>query len=306
MPNGSLFAVRDANAGRSRNTVDQYLAMDRAGRIAEFTDALLSIGVPIFHTLAADSHGDAFYGEVAAVPHVTDTQLEDCRTALGRLPALFSDGALVTPTAVPRPASGARTRTARRTPISTATKATGSATRTGRGPASPPSSASSAMNARSRACVTRLGHLMVRDRREAVDGLDDVLAVCAGIDAATDPGTRALEACDVLARWDRRADPDSRGAQVFTEFWRAVHRKLGGGFKLPIESRDFWAVDFGPADPLHTPSGINASRTGNRGLVREALAAAVDRLEGAVSTSTRCEDQVEKALIGEPLVVEEE
>lgn len=324
LPNGSLFAVRDANAGRYRNTVDQYLAMGRAASIAEFTDALRSIGVPIFHTLAADSHGDAYYGEVAAVPHVTDTQLEDCETGLGKLLALFSDGALVT-------LDGSAT-----------------ACEWGEDPDSPPDSNLYGYDARptlvtgdyvgngndsywlsnadrprtgfsalfgfvgyertQQSLRTRLGHLMVRDRREAVDGLDDaagftlesmkafmfanrvyaaevvlddVLAVCASIDTGTEAGTRAVQACDVLARWDRRVDLESRGAQVFTEFWRAVHRELGGDFNVLIESRDFWAVDFDPGDPLHTPRGIDASRTGNRRLVRESLAAAVERLDAA-------------------------
>ncbi|MDE0190899.1 MAG: penicillin acylase family protein, partial [Gammaproteobacteria bacterium] len=90
MSNGNLFTFRDANALRSTMTVDQYLAMGQAASIDEFTDALKGIGVPIFHTLAADRHGNAFYGEVAAVPHVTDAQREECATDLGRVLAAFS------------------------------------------------------------------------------------------------------------------------------------------------------------------------------------------------------------------------
>ena len=324
LANGSIFAARDANAGRYRETVDQYLAMARAESIAEFADTLKSIGVPIFHTLAADRHGDAFYGEVAAVPHVTDMQLEDCQTALGALLAAFSEGALVT------------------------LDGGSAACEWGEDPDSPAGSGLFGYDARptlvtgdyvgngndsywlsnadrpltgfsplfgwighertQQSLRTRLGHLMVRDRREAVDGLDDaagftlestkafmfanrvyaaeivlddVLAICAGIDNGTGAGTQALRACDVLARWDRRVDLDSRGAQVFTEFWRAIHRELGGEFNVLIESADFWAVDFDPEDPLHTPRGIDASRTDNHRLVRESLAAAVERLAAA-------------------------
>lgn len=73
MVNGNLLALRDANALRSTDAVDQYLTMGRARSIDEFREALKGIGVPVFHTLAADRRGEAFYGEMAAVPHVTET-----------------------------------------------------------------------------------------------------------------------------------------------------------------------------------------------------------------------------------------
>ena len=94
LPNGNLFTLRDANAARGASVIDQYLDMGRAGTMAEFTEALRGIGVPVFHTLAADRHGDAFYGEVSGVPHVTERQRDVCATDLGRLLASASDHAL--------------------------------------------------------------------------------------------------------------------------------------------------------------------------------------------------------------------
>ena len=324
MSNGNLFTFRDANALRSTMTVDQYIAMGQAASIDEFTDALKGIGVPIFHTLAADRHGNAFYGEVAAVPHVTEAQREECATDLGRVLAAFSNNALIT------------------------LDGSSAACEWGEDPDSPADSNLYGFDARpklvttdyvgngndsywlSNAAIpitgfspmfgwlghentqqslrTRIGHLMVAERRNGTDGLDDtpgftlesvkalmyrnrvygaeivlddVLAICAAQDGSDADEERALEACQVLDGWDRKADVDSRGAQVFIEFWREIHRELGNDFHVLIESRNFWAVDFDPADPLNTPRGIDRSRLGNRKLVVESLSAAVQRLNNA-------------------------
>ena len=324
MSNGKVFTFRDANALRSTLTVDQYLAMGQAGSIDEFTDALKGIGVPIFHTLAADRHGNAFYGEVAAVPHVTEAQREECATDLGRVLAAVSNNALIT------------------------LDGSSAACAWGEDPDSPQDSNLYGYGARPKLVTTdyvgngndsywlsnadnpitgfspifgwlghentqqslrtRIGHLMVAERRNATDGLDatpgftleslkafmyrnrvygaeivldDVLAICAALDGSDADEERALKACEVLDSWDRKVDVDSQGAQVFTEFWREIHRELGSDFHVLIESRNFWAVDFDPGDPLNTPRGIDRSRLGNRKLVVESLSAAVQRLDNA-------------------------
>ena len=153
---------------------------------------------------------------------------------------------------------------------------------------------------------TRIGHLMVRERREAADGLDeapgftldsmkafmysnrvygaeivldDVLAICEGLPGGIESEDRAKRACATLAGWDRKVDPDSRGAQVFTEFWRAIHRELGNEFNL-LDREPFvlgpWTST--PQNPLNTPRGIDRSRSGNRELVVAALSDAVSGL----------------------------
>ena len=322
--NGGLFTLRDANWPRDTAAIDQYLTMGQAGTLAEFTEALAGIGVPVFHTLAADRYGDAFYGEVAGVPHVTERQLDVCATDLGRLLALASNQAL------------------------TVLDGSSRACEWGEDPDSPPDSNLYGYEARPRLLTTdyvgngndsywlsnanrpltgyptvfgwlgrentqqslrtRIGHLMVRERREASDGLDaapgftldslkalmyrnrvyaaeivldDVLALCAEPGGTGAAAQRARRACSVLARWDRKVDLDSRGAQVFTEFWRAIHRELGSDFDQLIESGSFWEVDFDPADPLHTPRGVDRSQPDNRELVTLALSGAVESLEAA-------------------------
>ncbi|MYE44956.1 MAG: hypothetical protein F4X79_13140 [Acidobacteria bacterium] len=324
LPNGSLLTLRDANAPHGTAAIDQYLDMGQAQNLAEFTEALKGIGVPVFHTLAADRHGDAFYGEVSGVPHVTERQRDVCATDLGRLLGIASNQAL------------------------TVLDGSSRACEWGEDPDSPPDSNLYGYEARPRLVTTdyvgngndsywlsnaehpltgyplvfgwlgrentqqslrtRIGHLMVRERREASDGLDpapgftldslkglmysnrvyaaeivldDVLALCEELGGAGAETERARRACAVLAHWDRKVDPGSRGAQVFTEFWRRIHRELGSEFGQFIDSRSFWEVDFDPADPLNTPRGIDTSQSGNRELVVEALSGAVQSLEAA-------------------------
>ena len=62
-----------------------------------------------------------------------------------------------------------------------------------------------------------------------------------------------LPACSALAAWDRKVNLDSRGAQVFTEFWQVIRDELNNPFQDVVESDEFWKVDFDPQDPAqHT------------------------------------------------------
>ena len=324
LPNGNLFAMRDANALATARTVDQYLAMGQARTIAEFTEALKDIGVPVFHTLAADRHGDVFYGEVAAVPRVTDAQRRDCATELGQLLGLATNNALVTldgssaacewgEDADSPPGSNLYGYQARPKLLTTDYVGNGNDSHWLSNADSPLTGFSPLFGwlgyeYGQQSLRTRLGHLMVAARRTASDGLDDiagfslatlkafmyrnrvygaeivlddVLAICDALEGAGADEERARRACEVLAAWDRKVDLESRGAQVFTEFWRQVHRQRGTDFNVLIESRTFWSVDFDPADPLNTPRGIDRSRITNRRLVLASLSRAVTTLEAA-------------------------
>jgi acyl-homoserine-lactone acylase len=90
--------------------------------------------------------------------------------------------------------------------------------------------------------------------------LPQLLELCAARPALAEP-------CAVLARWDRHADVDSRGALLFFAFWR----KAG-------TVKDFWAVPFDAARPLETPTGLNP-KAGDA--ILDALQAAVDELKKA-------------------------
>ena len=95
--NGTAYAIRDANLDRGVPMLEQYIAMGQAADMTAFTEALEGIGVPVFHTLAVDRSGEAFYGEVAAVPQLTATQLETCAPGVwGLLIRTFTNDAVLT------------------------------------------------------------------------------------------------------------------------------------------------------------------------------------------------------------------
>jgi acyl-homoserine-lactone acylase len=160
---------------------------------------------------------------------------------------------------------------------------------------------------------TRITHQMVAERLAATDGLsetpkfdlqtmkalmysdrvygaevalDDTLDICDSFAAAppedvTEEQLVILEqACTVLAQWDRKASLDSRGTQVFYEYWRAlsnsfVSPSIVGGI---ISDQSLWLVDFDPADPINTPRGIDQSLPANIDIVGRALITAGERL----------------------------
>jgi acyl-homoserine-lactone acylase len=103
--------------------------------------------------------------------------------------------------------------------------------------------------------------------------LDDVLELCNGNnEPVTLEGTEVdiTPACTALAAWDRHQGNNSRGAQVWTEFWRSAR-------KIP----DVYAVPFDVNNPVHTPSGIATDNDEVAAAVRVALANAQVTLETA-------------------------
>jgi len=76
--------------------------------------------------------------------------------------------------------------------------------------------------------------------------------------------------CSTLATWDRHQGNNSRGAQVWTEFWRKARR-------IP----DIYAVPFDVNDPVHTPAGVAIDNDKVAAAVREALAGAQVTLDTA-------------------------
>jgi acyl-homoserine-lactone acylase len=103
--------------------------------------------------------------------------------------------------------------------------------------------------------------------------LDDVLALCEQTTGPVKVDESMVDiraACAALAGWDRRQNNDSRGAQVWTEFWRNAR-------KIP----DVYAVPFDVNDPVHTPDGIAVDNEAVATAVRVALATARITLETA-------------------------
>jgi acyl-homoserine-lactone acylase len=65
-----------------------------------------------------------------------------------------------------------------------------------------------------------------------------MLGLCAG-------QSDLANACDILSKWDRRFDVDSRGAYLFVAFWDGA-----------MAVRGKWAVPFDVADPVNTPRDL--------------------------------------------------
>ena len=73
-----VFALGDANEENLR-AIDQFFLMNTSDNFDEFKTALKdTVGLPWVHTIAADSNGDAFYGDISVVPNISDAKLDDC------------------------------------------------------------------------------------------------------------------------------------------------------------------------------------------------------------------------------------
>jgi acyl-homoserine-lactone acylase len=93
---GTILSIRDANLENVRG-VDQWIKMGQAQNMDEFINALKLVGNPSFHTLAADRDGNAFYGDISAIPHVTQQQLNNCINGLiGPLLAASTNNTIIT------------------------------------------------------------------------------------------------------------------------------------------------------------------------------------------------------------------
>ncbi len=325
---GSVLAFRDANLGTGPRAMELWLTKAQAGSLDEYIDALSIIGNPVFHDLAADRDGNAFYGEISTIPHVTAEQLEDCVGGLiGPLLASATTNVIITLDGSraacewgedPQAPPGSNVYSAGRLPqLRTANYVANSNNSYWLSDADNPIEGFPVImgpvggEGMQQFLRTRIGHIMVAERMAGTDGfddapkftldslkrlmysnrvygaeiaLDDVLSICAGIPApdpaagAADPDAAALAGCRALRAWDRKVELDSRGAQVFTEFWRELRDARASAYQNVIDSDEFWRVDFDPEDPIRTPRGIDTGVQGNRELVVEALAAAVLRL----------------------------
>ena len=81
--------------------------------------------------------------------------------------------------------------------------------------------------------------------------LDDVLADCQANPTLPVTGgstVNAIEACNVLANWDRRNNLDSKGAHVFRKFWTnlGINGLSNKGFNVPFDANN----------PINTPRDL--------------------------------------------------
>jgi acyl-homoserine-lactone acylase len=273
---GRAFALRDSPV--NLRGLDQYIRMWRAKSVRELADIISRHQAAGFNTTAVDAGGEAFYGDIGALPYVTDAKAEQCsasdlaRTSWRerRIPVLDgsrsacdwdSDPRAATPgiypaSALPRifrsdftsNSNDSYWLTNPKQPLEGFGRIFGD-------------------EGTARSLRTRLSLKLIEDRVAGTDGLgpakfdlatvqgvlfnnrnlgaemtrDDLVALCRR--AARGPHPELSASCDALAGWDLRVNLESRGAHVFRLF--AEHGGLK--FKTPFDRRD----------PLNTPHTLD-------------------------------------------------
>jgi acyl-homoserine-lactone acylase len=264
---GGMLVLGDPNRYNTR-PVEQWIAMGKAESVPALQAVLArTMGLPWVNTVAADRHGNAFFGDYSAVPHVTAEKF-----ASGCLlipPLLTFDGSRQAchwgQDADAPPGifgSGNAPSLMRRDYVSNSNDGywltnshqlltgPGSGYSPLYGPVGVP------QHLRTRLGFVQLDALLAEHGRLGIDDLQaslflnrvhaaelvlpDLLAGCRGT-----LDQQLAAACTVLEIWDRKVNLDSRGAILFREFWLQV-----------ADLSDKWAVPFDPADPVHTPRGV--------------------------------------------------
>ncbi|KAA1194314.1 hypothetical protein F0M18_02450 [Pseudohalioglobus sediminis] len=325
---GTLMTMRDGNLDTGLRSLQQWVEKAQATNMEEYRTALRYIGNPVFHEFAADRHGNMFYGQISAVPHVDQAKLDECLNGIGGLIAAVTTNALI---GLDGSRSDCEWGEDADSPEGTnlfgleahpQILGTGTAGNSNNSywltDATMPLEGFPFVfgwmghEGNQQFLRTRITHSMIADRLAGEDELsetplfdadtlkrlmysnrvhaaelvlDDVLQICADYlnspDADPANGPMLTETCEVLGNWDRRVNVDSRGAQVFTEFWSGIRDEYGSQFQNVVVSDEFWAVDFDPARPITTPAGIDTDIAANRDLVIDKLLYAYQRLNEA-------------------------
>jgi acyl-homoserine-lactone acylase len=297
----TAYAITDVNAVNNR-AFDGWLRMGQAEDVRQLKAVLDRYQfLPWVNVIAADSRGEAVYGDHSVVPRVTHALAAACIPASFR-PLYAASGQAVLDGSRSDCALGAD-------PDAAMPGILGPANLPVRfrddyvtnsndshwlaSPAAPLEGFPRILGAErtERSLRTRLGLDQIKQRLAGTDNLpgrgfttgrlwhtvfgnrvhgaelvrDDLVALCRAQPTATasDGATVGLAAaCAALARWNLRVDLDSRGAHVFTEF------ALAGGIRF--------ADTFDVTDPVHTPRRLDTADP----RVRTALADAVQRLGG--------------------------
>ncbi len=294
------YALQDANAGNMRGT-DTALAFGRAKSIEDMRKALAMLGTSWVNTIAADRHGNALYADVSVVPDVDAAMLQRCAPSEGAARLRAGPGLVVLDGSKSDcqwrrdPASPVPGLTPiERMPVAVRSDwvansndsffYTHPAQRFGA--ISPLVGDDVVRQMRTRAGLTELPALRAAGpvtlqgmQRQLFSNhnfaaqlvLPDLLVACAQATTALPALTpEARDGCDVLGRWDRKSDLDSRGAHVFREFWRAA-------MVVP----KVWRVPADKARPVETPMGLNLADAEVATKVWDALTQAVKKVRAA-------------------------
>lgn len=276
---------------------DQYLAIARSENVEELFEALGDHQATVYNTTATDHEGGTFFGDVGAIPNVTEAHWDRCvapgigtlARTLGGVPILRgSDSTCAWQTdedaAVPGVFGPSATPHLFRDDHVSQMNDSHWLTNAAAPLEGLPRMFGDERTPRS--LRTRLGIRQIEERLAGEDELegdkvglehlqqmlyanrvhsaelvlDDLVAACR---AADDEDLE--EACDVLDDWDRRVDVDSRGAHLFLRWfnrWTAA----------ATNDAARWTVPFDVNDPVNTPNTLNTANAAVLNALRQAIA----------------------------------
>ena len=303
------YAVVDANANNLRSG-DTYLDMARASSVQDIRQTLgRTLGVPAFNTLAADRHGDALYADITPVPNVPGDLFASCGTVHDRLPGHLQDiyvldgsraacdwaesPGTVEPNLLPASLQAALVR---RDYVQNSNDSYRYSNPAEPLQLSPIMGREPGLGRlRTRSGVEEIGRVLKGSRFDIDLAAETMLGnkvFAAGLALPTllDLCKRKkapAEACAALAKWDGKAELDSRGAMLFSLFWPKVENRA-----------DVWKVAYDANDPLNTPRGFAVTGKAADEVLAELAVAAESMKKMGLAPDARLGD-VQFALRGE-------
>jgi acyl-homoserine-lactone acylase len=299
----TAYALYDAEAAGGARAANQFLRMGQANSVrALFAVEANYLAIPTFNTIAADDHGEAYYGDVGATPNVNQAEINTC-TPAGLAQVVFAQARIAT-------LDGSRSSCAPGNDPGTPVKGIFNASHLPHlfrhdyvensndsfwlaNPQHPLTGFSPIIGQADveQGLRTRQGNLMIAARVAGTDGLGkpkftigtlqamwqsdrswlahlvlpSLVSDCRAhpsVAASNGQTVDLTTACNALASYDGTGHLDAKGGWLFSEWYAR------------FSSGPFWADSFNPASPLTTPSRLD---TANPGVLR-ALADAVQSL----------------------------
>ncbi len=286
--NTTAYAVADSMGNDSYRAANQYLRMGQASSVQNLL-AVESryLAIPTFNTIASDDSGSAYYGDVGNTPNVPQSLITSC-TPPGLAQLVYNAAGVVT-------LDGSRSSCAWQNDVGTPVPGIFNASNLPHtirtdyvensndsywlaNPSAPFPAYSPIIGHVDveQGLRTRLGNQMIAQRVAGTDGLGvpkftlttlqamwesnqslqaqlvlgSLVAACrAQPSAKSTKGTTVdlTEACSALAGYDKTGNLDASGGWLFSE-WSSFAPSSG-----------FWSDAFNPAQPLTTPSQLDAT-----------------------------------------------
>jgi acyl-homoserine-lactone acylase len=285
----TAFAQSDANAGNLRILSHYLATDEARSVDGELAALRKYQGLPWVNTLAADASGHALFADIQATPDVSDAEAARCDTALGRqtfqaegLPVLDGSRASCALGTDPDSAVPGIFGPAEEPTLQTRSFAENSNDSFWlASPARPLTGFARIIGdtGTARSLRTRSALAMIEARLSGSDGLGapgftaqtmrnllysdiqygatlvkaQLVSMCRSFPGGRVPTSKgsiaAGNSCAVLAAWDGRENPGSKGAVLFRDFWERA-------LALPDGP---WTQPFSVAVPLGTPSGLDTA-----------------------------------------------